>query len=135
MGYSEYYKKEEQKMNLAKKYKQLFEGKLRSNDGRLLEDAYADERLLPFDKLVDIDELYKVNDVEKRGEDEYMYEDGEEITIPLLTPLGNEKELMATADVDAGITLFSLFSSSIKALEDAGYDTAEFTEELKEYLM
>ena len=24
MGYSEYYKKEEQKMNLAKKYKQMF---------------------------------------------------------------------------------------------------------------
>ena len=121
-------------MNLAKKYKQLFEGKVRSNDNRLLEDAYAHERLLPFDKLVDINKLHKVNNVEKRGEIN-MYADGEEITIPLLTPLGNEKELMATADVDAGFTSFSLFSSSIEALEVAGYNPDEFAEELQEYLM
>ena len=39
MGYSEYYKKEETKMNLGKKYKQLFEGKTRSNDSKLLNEA------------------------------------------------------------------------------------------------
>ena len=38
MGYSEYYKKEETKMNLGKKYKQLFEGKTRSNDSKLLKE-------------------------------------------------------------------------------------------------
>ena len=38
MGYSEHYKKEETKMNLAKKYKQLFEGKARSNDSKLLKE-------------------------------------------------------------------------------------------------
>ena len=41
MGYSEYYKKEEQKMNLAKKYKQLFEGKIRSNDVTLINENAA----------------------------------------------------------------------------------------------
>ena len=40
MGYSEHYKKEEIKMNLGKKYKQLFEGKVRSNDSKLLKEEY-----------------------------------------------------------------------------------------------
>ena len=41
MGYNEHYKKREEKMNLAKKYKQLFEGKVRSNDSTLLSEALA----------------------------------------------------------------------------------------------
>ena len=41
MGYSEHYKKEEKKMNLGKKYKQLFEGKIRSDDSSLLNEALA----------------------------------------------------------------------------------------------
>ena len=38
MGYSEHYKKEQKKMNLGKKYKQLFEGKTRSNDATLIKE-------------------------------------------------------------------------------------------------
>ena len=49
MGYSEHYKKREEKMNLGKKYKQLFEGKIRSNDGILLTENDALE-LLPIVK-------------------------------------------------------------------------------------
>jgi len=44
MGYSEYYKKEEQKMNLAKRYKQLFEGKTRSNDVKLISENIASDK-------------------------------------------------------------------------------------------
>jgi len=39
MGYNEHYKKEEEKMNLGKKYKQLFEGKVRSNDSTLIKES------------------------------------------------------------------------------------------------
>jgi len=121
-------------MNLGKKYKQLFEGRISSNDSKLLKESYDDdERVLPFDELVDIDGLAKVNDIAGRNE-QNMYEDEEEITIPLLTPLGDVEELMATVDKDAGMTSFSLFSSSIEALEAAGYDPDEFAEELKEYM-
>ena len=41
MGYSEHYKKKEEQMNLRKKYKQLFEGKIRSDDSSLLTEALA----------------------------------------------------------------------------------------------
>ena len=41
MGYSEHYKKKEEQMNLGKKYKQLFEGKIRSDDSSLLTEALA----------------------------------------------------------------------------------------------
>jgi len=41
MGYNEHYKKREEKMNLGKKYKQLFEGKIRSDDASLLTEALA----------------------------------------------------------------------------------------------
>ena len=44
MGYSEYYKKQEQKMNLGKKYKQLFEGKTRSDDSNLVEGKLTEGR-------------------------------------------------------------------------------------------
>ena len=51
MGYSEYYKKEEQKMNLAKKYKQLFEGKTRSNDSKLVKELGPGQlQSNPFDE-------------------------------------------------------------------------------------
>mgnify|MGYP003151663563 CR=1 FL=1 len=54
MGYSEYHKKEEQKMNLAKKYKQLFEGKARSNDSKLLKE-YSFEK--DWEDVIDVDEM------------------------------------------------------------------------------
>ena len=41
MGYSEHYKKEEEKMNLGKKYKQLVEDKTRSNDSTLIKEGKA----------------------------------------------------------------------------------------------
>ena len=54
MGYSEYYKKEETKMNLGKKYKQLFEGKTRSNDSRLLKESTVDDTFMM--KVAELDE-------------------------------------------------------------------------------
>tara|TARA_R110002051_G_scaffold28652_2_gene67765 strand:- start:64 stop:441 length:378 start_codon:yes stop_codon:yes gene_type:complete len=41
MGYNEHYKNREEKMKLGEKYKQLFEGKTRSNDTTLLTEALA----------------------------------------------------------------------------------------------
>ena len=51
MGYSEHYKKEEEKMNLGKKYKQLFEGKARSNDITLIKESNV--------KVTSHDEVFK----------------------------------------------------------------------------
>ena len=55
MGYSEHYKKEETKMNLAKKYKQLFEGKARSNDSKLLKEYRSFE--LDYEDVLDMDKM------------------------------------------------------------------------------
>ena len=65
MGYSEYYKKEETKMNLGKKYKQLFEGKTRSNDFILLNESVDKYfSIIKGDKLINSKGL---SNVEKTG--------------------------------------------------------------------
>ena len=65
MGYSEYYKKEETKMNLGKKYKQLFEGKTRSNDFILLNESVDKYfSIINGDKLINSKGL---SNVEKTG--------------------------------------------------------------------
>ena len=72
MGYSEYYKKEETKMNLAKKYKQLFEGKTRSNDSKLLKEFQYEK---DWEDVIDMDSL----DFETL----VAAEDGAEVQIPI----------------------------------------------------
>ena len=116
-------------MNLAKKYKQLFEGKVRSNDLKLLkEDASAE-----IDKLIDYKEVQKANDYDGRDESS-MYDQGEEIIIPLLTPLSGLKESTAEVYKDTGFTSFSLDSKSLKALEAAGIDKEDFDEWMTEVM-
>ena len=99
MGYNEHYKKREEKMNLGKKYKQLFEGKVRSNDNTLLTEdmgAPADPvlaALLQKSKHADVrmgeDELYELSEAweEWNVDNDDKYDD-------LVTPLDMAVELV-----------------------------------------
>jgi|TARA_R100000084_G_C4578972_1_gene112864 hypothetical protein len=130
MGYSEYYKKEELKMNLGKKYKQLFEGKKRSNDSGLLEawnepeksDFSTRNNTGKIDQFIDQKELQKVNNHATRDENN-MYEDGEEITVPLKRPINGKREFIATVYKDGGMTSFTFEAEDEEAMEAAGIDT------------
>ena len=55
MGYNEHYKKQEDKMNLGEKYKQLFEGKTRSNDSKILKEYMSFE--LDYEDVLDMDKM------------------------------------------------------------------------------
>ena len=222
MGYSEYYKKEEQKMNLAKKYKQLFEGKIRSNDATLINEnaalkfmddgaplldkdkelkrlgmemspafvspnmvqlrfksgaakrnIYDIKRVLLYNHLggardidwseiklegddvfiifngskttssskgtvatseqvdpeqyIDVNKIRQINNVDSRDENN-MYEDGEEITVPLKKPIQGKKEFTATVDADAGFTSFSFETEDQEAMESVGIDIDDLSD-------
>ena len=101
-------------MNLAKKYKQLFEGKTRSNDSRLLKEN--------IDQWIDWKELQKVNNHATRDENN-MYDDGEEITVPLKKPIKGKREFIATVYADDGMTSFTFESEDEEAMESVGIDT------------
>jgi hypothetical protein len=115
MGYNEYFKKEETKMNLGKKYKQLFEGKIRSNDIKLIKESAN------LDDWIDWKKMQRINDVDNRGSYN-KYEDGEEITVPLKKPINGKKELTATVYKDGGMTSFSLEEEDMDAMEAVGLD-------------
>ena len=123
-------------MNLGKKYKQLFEGKVRSNDAKLLKENAEAE----IDALIDWKEVQKANDHANRNEYN-MYEDGEEIVIPLRKPWVSAEnpegisELNAEVYKDSGFTSFSLFSSSVAALEAMGIDMDDFADWMQETMM
>ena len=225
MGYSEYYKKEETKMNLGKKYKQLFEGKIRSNDVTLINENAAlkfmdkgaplldkdkelkrlgmemspafvspnmvqlrfksgaakrnindIKRVLLYNHLgghadkgntgwseiklegddvfiifngskttssskgtvatseqvdpeqyIDVNKMRQINNVDSRGEMN-MYEDGEEITVPLKKPIQGKKEFTATVDADAGFTSFSFETEDQEAMESVGIDIDDLSD-------
>ena len=134
MGYSEYYKKEEKKMNLAKKYKQLFEGKSRSNDSKIIKEMFE----LDWEDVIDLDQMGATFE-------DYYYtaEDGSEVQIPLEqgeflsgSPLrrdtkgpatGNTKFLTAKIDKSAGdFYKFEFDKASADVLKKAGvYGGAE----------
>ena len=116
MGYSEYYKKEETKMNLGKKYKQLFEGKgIRSNDSKLIKES------VDINQWIDGKKMRQINDADNRGSYN-KYEDGEEITIPLKKPINGKKELTATVYADDGYTSFTFEEEDNEAMESVGID-------------
>jgi hypothetical protein len=115
MGYSEYYKKEETKMNLGKKYKQLFEGKIRSNDARLIKES------VDINQWIDGKKMQKLNDYDNRNSS-YMYEDEEEIIVPLKKPIKGKKEFIATVYKDGGMTSFSFEEEDNDAMEAVGID-------------
>ena len=143
MGYSEYYKKEEEKMNLAKKYKQLFEGKARSNDSKILKEYRSFE--LDWEDVIDIAQMNQT------FEDYYVTaEDGSEVQIPLEqgeflsgSPLrrdtkgpatGNTKFLTATIDKSAGdFYKFEFDKASVDVLKKAGVDAEDVAAELESW--
>jgi len=130
MGYSEYYKKEETKMNLAKKYKQLFEGKTRSNDSKLLKEFQYEK---DWEDVIDMDSF----DFETL----VAAKDGSEVQIPVYqgevgggfrkdTTVANQEFdefLIATIDKSQGdYWTFEFDKDSAAALEASGvYGGAE----------
>tara|TARA_R100001443_G_scaffold72568_2_gene80687 strand:+ start:125 stop:475 length:351 start_codon:yes stop_codon:yes gene_type:complete len=103
-------------MNLAKKYKQLFEGKIRSNDSKLIKES------VDIDDWIDWKKMRKINDVDRRG-DYNLYEDGEEITVPLKKPINGKREFIATVSADDGYTSFTFEEEDEEAMESVGIDT------------
>tara|TARA_B100001778_G_C18434211_1_gene559275 strand:+ start:425 stop:775 length:351 start_codon:yes stop_codon:yes gene_type:complete len=103
-------------MNLAKKYKQLFEGNIRSNDSKLIKES------VDIDQWIDWKEMQKVNNHATRDENN-MYEDGEEITVPLKKPIKGKREFIATVYADGGMTSFTFEEEDEEAMESVGIDT------------
>ena len=71
--------------------------------------------------------LRQINNVDSRGEMN-MYEDGEEITIPLKKPIQGKKEFTATVDADAGFTSFSFETEDQEAMESVGIDIDDLSD-------
>ena len=103
-------------MDLRKKYKQLFEGKISSNDSKLLKES-AD-----IDQWIDWKKMRKINDVDKRGDFD-LYQDEEEIVVPLKKPINGKKEFIATVYADGGMTSFTFEEKDEEAMESVGIDT------------
>ena len=103
-------------MNLGKKYKQLFEGKIRSNDSKLIKET-AD-----IDQWIDWKKMQQINNHATRDENN-MYADGEAITVPLKKPINGMREFIATVESDDGFTSFTFESEDEEAMESVGIDT------------
>ena len=130
-------------MNLAKKYKQLFEGKARSNDSKILKEYRSFE--LDWEDVIDIAQMNQT------FEDYYVTaEDGSEVQIPLEqgeflsgSPLrrdtkgpatGNTKFLTATIDKSAGdFYKFEFDKASVDVLEKAGVNAEDVAAELESW--
>ena len=108
-------------MDLRKKYKQLFEGKISSNDSKLLKES-AD-----IDQWIDWKKMRKINDVDKRGEIN-MYQDEEEIVVPLKKPINGKKEFIATVYADDGYTSFTFETEDEEAMESVGIDIDDLSD-------
>ena len=114
------------KKNLLKEqYARLFKGKPMSNDTKLIKEN-AD-----FEQYIDVDKMQKLNRYDAR-DSQSMYEDGEEIIVPLKRPLGGKKELKAIVDKDAGFTNFSFEDEDIDAMEAVGLDEQDLSEFMEE---
>ena len=103
-------------MNLGKKYKQLFEGKIRSNDSKLIKES------VDIDQWIDWKKMRQINDVDARG-DYDLYQDEEEITVPLKKPINGKREFIATVYADDGYTSFTFEEKDEEAMESVGIDT------------
>jgi hypothetical protein len=113
------------KKMLKEQYARLFKGRTSSNDAKLIKEN-AD-----FEQYIDVDKMQQINRYDDR-DDQNMYEDGEEIIVPLKRPIGGKKELTATVAKDGGFTSFSFEEADEDAIEAAGldyYDLSEFMEE------
>ena len=114
------------KKNLLKEqYARLFKGKPMSNDAKLIKEN-AD-----FERYIDVDKMRKLNRYDDR-DDQSMYEDQEEIIVPLKRPIGGKRELTATVYKDTGFTSFSLEEADEDAMEAVGLDYDEFSEFMEE---
>ena len=143
MGYSEHYKKREEKMNLAKKYKQLFEGKTRSNDSKILKEYRSFELdyedVLDMDKMTSMFEEYYAaaedgSDVQiflQQGE----FQVGSGIRKDTVGPaLGSEEFLTARIDKsDPDFYGFEFDPASIDSLKKGGLDPDQVAQELEDW--
>ena len=141
MGYNEHYKKREEKMNLAKKYKQLFEGKTRSNDAKLLKEYRSFE--LDYEDVLDMDKMtHMFEDYYAAAEDgsdvqiflqQGEFQVGSGIRKDTVGPaLGSEEFLTAKIDktkYDDEYT-FIFDKASIDALKKSGLDPKQVESEL-----
>jgi hypothetical protein len=143
MGYNEHYKKKEKQMNLGKKYKQLFEGKVRSNDSKLLKEYRSFE--LDYEDVLDMDKMTNM------FEDYYAAaEDGSDVQIFLQQgefqvgsgirkdtvgpALGSEEFLTAKIDKsDPDFYAFEFDKASIDSLKKGGLDAEEVADNLADW--
>jgi hypothetical protein len=111
-------------MNLQEQYKRLFKSRTSSNDSKLLSEAKG------FEDIVDVQKFIRVNDLKNRDEME-MFEDGEELVIPLKKSINGENEFYADVDVFDGGTSFRLDKDLVDALNNMGVDEDDFREEME----
>jgi hypothetical protein len=111
-------------MNLQEQYKRLFKSRTSSNDSKLLSEAKG------FEDIVDVQKFIRVNDLKNRDEME-MFEDGEELVIPLKKSINGENDLYADVDVFDGGTSFRLDKDLVDALNNMGVDEDDFREEME----
>jgi hypothetical protein len=112
-------------MNLQEQYKRLFKSRTSSNDSKLLSEAKG------FEDIVDVQKFIRVNDLKNRDEME-MFEDGEELVIPLKKSINGENEFYADVDVFDGGTSFRLDKDFVDALNSMGIDDIDFVREMEE---
>ena len=79
------------------------------------------------EEYIDVNKMRQINNVDSRGEMN-MYEDGEEITVPLKKPIQGKKEFTATVDADAGFTSFSFETEDQEAMESVGIDIDDLSD-------
>jgi hypothetical protein len=101
---------------LKEQYARLFKGRPSSNDAKLIKEDVDPE------EYIDVNKMRQINDVDKRGEIN-MYEDGEEIKVPLKKPIDGKREFIATVYADDGYTSFTFEEEVEEAFESVGIDT------------
>ena len=114
------------KKNLLKEqYARLFKGRVSSNDVKLIKES-AD-----FEQYIDVDKMRQINRHDDR-DSQSMYEDGEEIIVPLKRPIGGKKELKSTVYKDDGFTSFSFEDEDIDVMNAVGIDEDDLSEFMEE---
>ena len=114
------------KKNLLKEqYARLFKGKPMSNDTKLIKEN------TDFERYIDVNKMRQINRYDDR-DDQSMYEDGEEIIVPLKRPIGGKKELKSTVYKDTGFTSFTFEDEDIDAMNAVGLDEDDLSEFMEE---
>jgi hypothetical protein len=116
------------KKNLLKEqYARLFKGRPMSDDAKLINED------VDPGKYIDVNKMQQINRYDDR-DDQSMYEDGEEITVPLKMPIGGKKEFIATVYKDDGFTSFSFEEKDEDAMDVVGLDSYDVGEWMEEHM-